>query len=102
MANVREELRKLSFAKGPRDMEKINTLRASAEKLSRQIVASDKYLLRLESTKPIQNVLAAARKKADADAKARLNRLRAEMRAKAEEDQKAMRAKYMESRRDVK
>lgn len=68
LAEIREELKELSFAKGKRDKAKIRALRDEATKISNRIGIADKQLLRLEASKPLMAVL--EREKAKAYAKA--------------------------------
>lgn len=57
LADIRSEIRELTFAKGKRDTAKIKALNEEATKIANRINVYDKKLLRLESTKPLKNVL---------------------------------------------
>ena len=51
------QIKELSFAKGKRDTKKISALRDEATKTANRIGIYDKRLLRLEASKPLQDVL---------------------------------------------
>lgn len=80
LANLKAEIRELSFARGPRDKVKLRSLQEEATKTGNRIDIYDKKLLRLESTKPLQMVIerekAKARKKAPEEGRASLDRYR--------------------------
>ena len=73
LAEINAEIKKLSFAKGKRDAQKLSKLRQEATKTVNRINIYDKQLLSLESTKVLKDVLererAKARKAAEAKAK---------------------------------
>lgn len=64
LQELNAEIKKLSFAKGPRDTARIEKLREEATKTANRIHIYDKRLLRLEASKPLQQVLDRERKKA--------------------------------------
>ncbi len=64
LVDINSQIKDLSFAKGKKDMAKISELRDKATKLVNRINIADKQLLRLESTKALQNVLETEKKKA--------------------------------------
>lgn len=64
LVDINSQIKDLSFAKGKRDTAKISELRDKATKLANRINIADKQLLRLESTKALQNVLETEKKKA--------------------------------------
>lgn len=57
LSDLRAEIRELSFAKGPRDKEKISKLRFEANKTANRINTMDKILLRMEASAPLQSIL---------------------------------------------
>lgn len=57
LAELRSQIKELSFAKGKRDKDKIRELKDEATKTANRITVYDKQLLRLESTKPLKEVL---------------------------------------------
>lgn len=61
---LNEQIKELSFGKGPRDTKKIRELRDEATKTANRITNLDKILLRLEASAPLQKVLAREKKKA--------------------------------------
>lgn len=69
LTELRSKIKELSFAKGKRDVEQIRKLQADATKTANRINTFDKQLLKLESAKPLKEVLnrekALAKKKAE-------------------------------------
>ena len=57
LSDLRRKIKDLSFAKGKRDTEAIRALRDEATKTANRINNMDKILLRLEASKPLQDVL---------------------------------------------
>lgn len=64
LSELNAQIKDLSFAKGPRDKGKLSTLRDEASKTANRINIYDKQLLRLEASKPLQNVLEREKQKA--------------------------------------
>jgi len=64
LSELRQEIKELSFAKGPRDKAKIRKLQDEAIKTANRIDLYDRQLLKLEAAKPLQNVLEREKKKA--------------------------------------
>lgn len=64
LRELNAQIKELSFAKGKRDTQKIRELRDEAIKTRNRIGIYDSQLLRLEASKPLQNVLAREKKKA--------------------------------------
>lgn len=64
LRDLNEQIKELSFAKGPRDTAKIRQLRDEATKTANRISIYDKQLLRLEASAPLQKVLEREKKKA--------------------------------------
>ena len=54
---LREKIKELSFAKGPRDTEAINKLQFEANQAANRVNTYDKQLLNLESTKALKGVI---------------------------------------------
>lgn len=57
LTELRSKIKELSFAKGKRDVEQIRKLQADATKTANRINTFDKQLLKLESAKPLKEVL---------------------------------------------
>ena len=57
LQELTEQIKDLSFAKGPRDTKKIRSLQFEANQTANRISVYDKQLLRLEASKPLQDVL---------------------------------------------
>lgn len=57
LRELREQIRELSFAKGPKDTKKIRSLQFEANQAANRINTLDKMLLRFEASAPLQNVL---------------------------------------------
>lgn len=93
------KIRELSFAKGPRDKEKIRALREDAIETANRINIYDKQLLRLEASKPLQNVLLREKKKAYDRAKAEGQNAMREYKSEAERKQQDIISRYQESRK---
>ena len=64
LRELNAQIKELSFAKGPRDTQKINDLRLNADKAANRISTYDKQLFRLEASKPLRDVLEREKKKA--------------------------------------
>lgn len=64
LQRLKEQLKELSFAKGPRDKKQIQKLRDEATKTANRIDIYDKQLLELEASKPLRDVLDREKKKA--------------------------------------
>ena len=61
---LRKQIKKLSFTKGHYDAEKVRELQFEANMTANRINTFDKQLLRLEASKPLQNVLTREKKMA--------------------------------------
>lgn len=57
LQEIRSEIRKISFGKGPRDAKRLQELQEEATKTANRIDIYDKRLLKLETAKPLQDVL---------------------------------------------
>lgn len=96
---LREQIKELSFAKGPRDTQAIKSLQFEANQIANRINTYDRQLLNLESTKALKGVLerekAKARKKAEQDGREALDRYR----ERAAKTQRELLTRYQESRK---
>ena len=97
--DLREQIKELSFAKGPRDTQAIRNLQFEANQAANRINTYDKQLLNLESTKALKGVLerekALARKRDAQKYKESLERYR----EKASKTQRELMERYQESRK---
>ena len=57
LIELNEKIKELSFAKGPKDTKTIRSLQFDAKQAANRINTYDKQLLRLEASKPLQDVL---------------------------------------------
>ena len=64
LSELNQQIKELSFAKGPRDVKAIRDLQFEARQTANRINTYDKQLLRLEASKPLQNVLSREKKRA--------------------------------------
>ena len=62
LSELNQQIKELSFSKGPRDTKKIRSLQFEANQTANRINTYDKQLLRLEASKPLQDVLAREKK----------------------------------------
>ena len=99
LSEIRAQIRELSFAKGPRDKKKLSALRDEATKTANRINIYDKKLLRLEASKPLQDVLAREKKRAYEQADKKGKEALEAYREKALKDQKELTEKWQESRK---
>jgi hypothetical protein len=97
--DLREQIKELSFKKGPRDTQAIRNLQFEANQAANRINTYDKQLLNLESTKALKGVLerekALARKRDAQKYKESLERYR----EKASKTQRELMERYQESRK---
>ena len=98
LKELREQIKDLSFAKGPKDTEKIRSLQFEAMQASNRINTYDLQLLRLEASKPLQDVVdrekEMARKRAEQKGKEAL----AEYRERVAKTQRELLDKWQASR----
>ena len=96
---LREQIKELSFAKGPKDTKKIRSLQFEANQAANRINTYDKQLLRLEASAPLQNVLnrekEQARKRAEKKGKEALEAYR----ERAAKTQRELLDRWQESRK---
>ena len=64
LSELNAKIKELSFAKGPRDAKAIRDLQFEARQTANRINTYDKQLLRLEASKPLQDVLDREKKRA--------------------------------------
>ena len=99
LRELREQIKDLSFAKGPKDTKKIRSLQFEANQAANRINTYDKQLLRLEASAPLQNVLnrekEQARKRAEKKGKEALEAYR----ERAAKTQRELLDKWQESRK---
>lgn len=93
------QIKELSFAKGKRDTKKISALRDEATKTANRINIYDKRLLRLEASKPLQDVLDREKKKAYKRAEQKGKEALAAYKEKATKEQKELVEKWQVSRK---
>ena len=64
LSELNEKIKELSFSKGPKDTKAIRDLQFEAKQTANRISTYDKQLLRLEASKPLQDVLTREKKMA--------------------------------------
>ena len=99
LRELNEQIKELSFAKGKRDTNKISQLRDKARKAANRISIYDKQLLRLEASKPLQEVLDREKKKAYKKAEKKGQEALAAYHERAAKAQQEMLDRYRESRK---
>ena len=99
LREINEQIKELSFAKGPRDNKRIKALRFDAVQAANRINTYDKQLLRLEASEPLQKVLNREKRLAYKKAEQRGKEALADYKAKVEAQQKETAEKWRESRK---
>ena len=99
LTELNNQIKELSFAKGPRDTKKIRGLQLEARQTANRISTYDKQLLRLDASKPLQDVLAREKKAAYKRAEQKGKEALEAYREKALKQQKELTAKWQESRK---
>lgn len=101
LSKIRAEIKDLSFPKKgtKKDTARINSLRTEANRVANRINTYDRQLLNLESTTALKNVLAREKNLAYKRAEQRGKEALAQYREKAAKDQRALKDKYIESRK---
>ena len=103
LQRLNAEIKELSFAKGARDTQRLEKLRAEAKKTANRINTYDKQLLRFEASKPLQNVLerekAKAYERADRKGKKALQKQREVFDEKSKQMKRELTEKYQEQRK---
>ena len=99
LRGLREQIKELSFAKGPKDTAKIKSLQSDATRIANRINTFDRQLLTLEASAPLKAVLerekTLAYKKAEKEGKDALARYK----EKAADTQRELMTRYQESRK---
>lgn len=96
---VNEKIKELSFAKGPKDTKQLKELHADATRTANRISTFDKQLLRLEASKPLQDVIDRERRMAYKRAQQKGKQAVTAARQKAAETQREIIQRYQESRK---
>lgn len=99
LSELNQQIKELSFAKGPRDTKKIRSLQFEANQTANRINTYDKQLLRLEASKPLQDVLAREKKLAYQKAEKRGKEALDKYKERAAKTQRALLEKWQDSRK---
>ena len=99
LSELNEKIKELSFSKGPRDTKAIRDLQFEARQTANRISTYDKQLLRLEASKPLQDVLTREKKMAYKRAEQKGKEALAAYREKATNTQRKLLEKWQESRK---
>ena len=99
LRELNEQIKELSFSKGPRDTKKIRDLQFEAKQTANRISTYDKQLLRLEASKPLQDVLTREKKMAYQRAEKKGKEALEKYREKATKTQRELLEKWQESRK---
>ena len=99
LGELTQKIRDLSFAKGPKDTKAIRDLQFEATQTANRISTYDKQLLRLEASKPLQNVLDREKKMAYQRAEQKGKEALAAYREKAAKTQRELLDRWQESRK---
>ena len=99
LRELNEQIKELSFAKGPRDTAKIRELQFEAKQTANRIGVYDKQLLRLEASKPLQDALNREKKMAYQRAEQKGKEALAAYREKATKTQRELLDRYRDSRK---
>ena len=101
LSELNEKIKELSFAKGPKDTKKIRDLQFEAKQTANRISTYDKQLLRLEASKPLQDVLTREKKMAYKRAEQKGKEALAAYRERATKTQRELMDRYKESRKNA-
>ena len=99
LSELNEKIKDLSFAKGPRDTKAIRDLQFEARQTANRISTYDKQLLRLEASKPLQDVLQREKKMAYKRAEQKGKEALEAYREKTMKTQRELLEKWQESRK---
>ena len=99
LSELNEKIRELSFAKGPKDTKAIRDLQFEARQTANRINTYDKILLRLEASKPLQDVLAREKKLAYQKAEKQGKEALAAYKERAAKTQRELMDRWQESRK---
>lgn len=99
LRDLNEKIKDLSFAKGPKDTKAIRDLQFEARQTANRISTYDKQLLRLEASKPLQDVLTREKKMAYQRAEKKGKEALEAYREKATKTQRELMDRYEKSRK---
>ena len=99
LSELNQKIKDLSFSKGPRDTKAIRDLQFEAKQTSNRISTYDKQLLRLEASKPLQDVLTREKKMAYQRAEKKGKEALEKYREKTMKTQRELINKWQESRK---
>ena len=99
LSDLTKKIKELSFAKGPRDTQAIRDLQFEAKQTANRINTYDKQLLRLEASKPLQDVLQREKKAAYQRAEKKGKEALEKYREKATKTQRELLTKWQDSRK---
>ena len=99
LSELNEKIKDLSFAKGPKDTKAIRDLQFQAKQTANRISTYDKQLLRLEASKPLQDVLTREKKMAYQRAEKKGKEALEAYREKTMKTQRELIDKWQESRK---
>lgn len=99
LQELSQRIKDLSFSKGPKDTKAIKDLQFEAKQTANRISTYDKQLLRLEASKPLQDVLTREKKMAYQRAEKKGKEALAAYRERATKTQREMLERWQESRK---
>ena len=99
LQKLNEQIKELSFSKGPRDTKAIRDLQFEAKQAANRISTYDKQLLRLEASKPLQDVLNREKKAAYKRAEQKGKEALESYKEKVTKTQRELLEKWQESRK---
>ena len=99
LADLNQQIKDLSFAKGPKDTKTIRDLQFQAKQTASRISTFDKQLLRLEASQPLQDVLTREKKMAYQRAEKKGKDALEAYREKTMKTQRELIEKWQESRK---
>ena len=99
LSELNQQIKDLSFAKGPKDTKAIRDLQFEAKQTANRISTYDKQLLRLEASKPLQDVLTREKKMAYQRAEKKGKEALEAYREKTMKTQRELISKWQESRK---
>ena len=99
LSELNEKIKELSFSKGPKDTKAIRDLQFEAKQTANRISTYDKQLLRLEASKPLQDVLTREKKMAYQRAEKKGKEALEAYREKAMKTQRELLDRWEESRK---
>jgi hypothetical protein len=99
LSKLNQKIKDLSFSKGPKDTKAIRYLQIEAKQTANRISTYDKQLLRMEASKPLQDVLQREKKMAYQRAEKKGKEALAAYRERATKTQQEMLERWQESRK---